>query len=151
MATDNLKKNIQQLITILIIGLILSGLTALPIEWQLNIAKKEISSLYFNNALTQWINLVYAGVHETNQKFPFISYGTDWLAFAHFMIAIAFIGPLRDPVRNIWVIEFGLIACLTIFPFCIYRGDDAWHSDLLAPYRLFLWFIRWAATVALLP
>jgi hypothetical protein len=33
------------------------------------------------------------------------------IAFAHLAIAIAFIGPYIDPVRNKWVITFGLIAC----------------------------------------
>ena len=32
-----------------------------------------------------------------------------WLAFAHIVIAIAFVGPPRDPVRNVWVIELALI------------------------------------------
>jgi hypothetical protein len=43
-------------------------------------------------------------------------YGTDWLAFAHVVIAIAFIGPFKDPVKNRWVIEFGIIACILIVP-----------------------------------
>ena len=32
--------------------------------------------------------------------FFIIAYGTDWLAFAHITIAVAFLGPLKDPVRN---------------------------------------------------
>ena len=34
---------------------------------------------------------------------------TDSLAFAHPLLAIAFIGPLRDSVRNRWVLVFGMI------------------------------------------
>jgi hypothetical protein len=49
-------------------------------------------------------------------------YGTDWLAFAHIVIAIAFVGPLRDPVRNIWVVEFGLIACALVIPAALIFG-----------------------------
>jgi hypothetical protein len=52
-----------------------------------------------------------------------MAYGTDWLAFAHLVIAVAFIGPLRDPVRNIWVIEFGLIACVAVFPLAFIAGS----------------------------
>ncbi|HON08072.1 MAG TPA: hypothetical protein PLW02_08245, partial [Verrucomicrobiota bacterium] len=59
---------------------------------------------------------------ETNAKYPFIAYGTDWLAFAHFVIAVAFIGPLRDPVKNVWVIEFGMIACILVVPFALVMG-----------------------------
>ncbi|CAM5660696.1 hypothetical protein SALBM217S_01493 [Streptomyces griseoloalbus] len=47
---------------------------------------------------------------------PFLLLGTDWLAFAHLVIAVAFYGPYRDPVRNIWVVEFGMIACAGIIP-----------------------------------
>jgi hypothetical protein len=51
-----------------------------------------------------------------------MAYGTDWLAFAHIVIAVAFIGPLRDPVRNIWVIEFGMIACALVIPLALIFG-----------------------------
>jgi len=49
---------------------------------------------------------------DTNQRYPFLSYGTDWLAFAHLIIAILFIGPLIDPVKNSWIISWALsVAC----------------------------------------
>ena len=51
-----------------------------------------------------------------------MSYGTDWLAFAHFVIAILFVGPFRDPQKNIWVIQFGLIASFLIIPFAFIAG-----------------------------
>jgi hypothetical protein len=51
-----------------------------------------------------------------------LAYGTDWLAFAHLVIAIAFLGPLKDPVRNIWVVEFGMIACLLVIPLALICG-----------------------------
>ena len=50
--------------------------------------------------------------------------GFDWLAFAHVVIAILFIGVLRDPVRNIWVVEFGMIACILILPFAFVMGHE---------------------------
>ena len=49
-------------------------------------------------------------------------YGTDWLGFAHIILGVLFIGPLKDPVRNIWVIEFGMIACCLIIPFAVIFG-----------------------------
>ena len=70
------------------------------------------------------------GINETAGQYPFLFYGYDWLAFAHFVLAILFIGPLRDPVRNKWVIEFGMIACLLIIPFALvaghFRGIPFW-------------------------
>jgi hypothetical protein len=118
-----LKYQIKLLIKFFISGLVLSGLTAFPIEWQLSIATNWLSHLNVNNNLSDWIRLAYHGIKETNQKYPFISYGTDWLAFAHLVIGILFIGPLRNPVKNIWIIEFGLIACLGIFPLAFIAGS----------------------------
>ena len=44
------------------------------------------------------------------------------LVHDHLVIAVAFIGPWRDPVRNIWVIEFGLIACVMVLPLALIAG-----------------------------
>jgi hypothetical protein len=44
------------------------------------------------------------------------------LAFAHLVIAVAFVGPLRDPVRNIWVVQFGMIACMAVIPLALIAG-----------------------------
>ena len=60
--------------------------------------------------LEQWWDKVYLAISETGAKYPLVLYGYDWLGFAHFLIALAFIGPLRDPVKNQWVVEWGMIA-----------------------------------------
>jgi hypothetical protein len=52
---------------------------------------------------------VYDAVKTTNASYPYLAYGTDWLAFAHLVIAVAFIGPLMQPVKNVWVIQFGMM------------------------------------------
>ncbi len=111
---------IRLLIVVFIICLVLSGITAFPIETELEIAMKHIS--IFPEEVQHWLSCVYTAVHETNLRFPFISYGTDWLAFAHIVIATVFIGPLRDPIKNIWVIQFGMIACLLVFPLAFIAG-----------------------------
>lgn len=115
-----LKKQIKVLIWLFIIGLILSGITAFPIESELAIAYRYIH--IFPPTLQYWFSKVYQGIQETNINYPFISYGTDWLAFAHLVIAVIFIGPLKDPVKNIWVIQFGMIACVMIFPLALIAG-----------------------------
>ena len=38
------------------------------------------------------------------------------------MIAVAFFGPYIDPVRNKWVITFGLIACVGVIPLALIAG-----------------------------
>lgn len=72
--------------------------------------------------LTAWIAQVRAALLETDAKYPFLFYGTDWLAFAHLVIALLFIGPYRDPVRNIWVIEWAMIACVLVWPLALICG-----------------------------
>ncbi|WP_205589823.1 hypothetical protein [Mucilaginibacter celer] len=69
-----------------------------------------------------WITQVYLAVKTTNQAYPYLAYGTDWLAFAHLVIALVFVGPLKDPVKNIWVIQFGMIACVMVFPLAFIAG-----------------------------
>jgi hypothetical protein len=117
-----LLRQINYLLLILISGLVISGLTAFPIQTQLAIAHQCIETYNIENALTNWIEFVYKGIADTNTKYPFVAYGTDWLAFAHLVIAVAFIGPLKDPVKNIWVIHFGIIACTGIFPLAFIAG-----------------------------
>lgn len=53
---------------------------------------------------------------------PWIAYGTDWLAFAHLVLALFFIGPWRDPIRNVWVLHAGLMACLLVLPLALICG-----------------------------
>lgn len=120
---EGLLRKIRLLLLVVIIGLVVSGATALPLETELKLLADWVGADAPNNsAFAEWIGRVRDGVIETNAKYPFLAYGTDWLAFAHFVIAIAFIGPLRDPVRNIWVIDFGIIACLLIIPYAFVFG-----------------------------
>jgi hypothetical protein len=65
---------------------------------------------------------VYFSVKATHEQFPFLGYGTDWLAFAHLVIALLFIGPLRDPVKNVWIIQWGMISCISVFPLVLIAG-----------------------------
>lgn len=117
---DKLRKQIKNLIILFIVGLVLSGITAFPIETELAFVNDNISS--FPDYFQSWINEVYLAVKSTNENFPYLSYGTDWLAFAHLVIAVAFMGPLKDPLKNIWVIQFGMIACIMVFPLAFIAG-----------------------------
>lgn len=115
-----LKKNINTLLIFFMGSLLISGITAFPLEWELSLLINPAANE--PGILQEWTNRVYIAIHEINNKYPFISYGTDWLAFAHIVIATVFIGPLKDPVRNIWVIQFGMIACLMVFPLALICG-----------------------------
>src|SRR5689334_19433696 len=104
-------KTLRRWILFFMIALFLSGLTAIPAERELSFLTRCFS---IDSRLGNWLDKVYTGVAATNEKYPFIAYGYDWLAFAHFVLAVLFIGPYKHPVRNKWVIEFGMIACLLI-------------------------------------
>lgn len=119
-SVNHLQKRIRLWLVVFIIFLLLSGITAFPLAYELRFLM-SIKDL-FPHVVGEWIQTVAFAIIDTNAKYPFMSYGTDWLAFAHIVIAIAFVGPLRDPVRNIWVIQFGMIACVMIFPLAIICG-----------------------------
>ena len=125
--TARLERRIRQLTWVVIAGLVVSGITAIPLEPELNCAAQllgvgDAASAPPVAGLAHWIGRVQAGLRETNRLYPFMAYGTDWLAFAHIVIAIAFVGALREPVRNRWLFDFGLIAAGLVIPFALLAG-----------------------------
>ena len=121
-----LQRRIKTLLIFFICALAASGLTAIPLQWELKIIMPlfgdgSIFGTLFP-ALADWLERINEGVQNGYGQYPFLAYGTDWLAFGHVAIAITFIGVLRDPVKNIWVVEFGMIACLLIIPWTLVFG-----------------------------
>lgn len=114
------------LLGLFIAGLVLSGLTAFPLTRELQVLTSWFGPGTTVGALlpglASWLAYVREGLQTMDREYPFLAYGTDWLAFAHLVIAVAFWGPLRDPVRNIWVVEFGMIACLLVIPLALICG-----------------------------
>ncbi len=135
--SDHLRR-IRFWLAVFIVGLALSGVTAFPLE-------TEIRGLLFIlhagwlrpiaefTGLLPWIERVNNALRATNACYPFLAYGTDWLAFAHLVIAVAFVGPYLDPVRNKWVITFGLIACAGVVPLALIAGA---FRGIPVPWRL---------------
>ena len=112
-------KIIRWLLGLFMISLFLSGLTAIPVGPELSFL---VGYFQEGTSIHRWLSKVLAAYRDVNAMYPFLLYGYDWLAFAHFILAILFIGPYRDPVKNIWVIQFGLIACVLIFPLAFIAG-----------------------------
>jgi hypothetical protein len=117
---DNNLRNIRSILVTFIVFLVLSGVTAFPLYTELKFLADN-TQLY-PSFFESWIKATYNAIHDTNLKYPFMAYGTDWLAFAHLVLAVVFIGAVKDPVRNIWVIQFGMIACLMVFPLAFIAG-----------------------------
>ena len=111
---------IRLLILFFIVALILSGVTAFPVETELRWLQNHPSLV--PSFADKWLKDVYAALIETNTKYPMLAYGFDWLAFAHIMIAMAFIGPIKDPVKNKWIIDWAMLACVAVFPLAFIAG-----------------------------
>ena len=47
--------------------------------------------------MLRWLVTVRDALIATNDRYPFLAYGYDWLAFAHLVIAVAFVGPFAIP------------------------------------------------------
>lgn len=118
---------IRTILVFFVFALGVSGLTAIPLRVELNIlnsiAGEKTIVADVVPLLATWISLVYDALNDLYQDYAFLAYGYDWLAFGHFVIAIAFLGAVKDPVRNRWVIEFGMIACVLILPYAFIFGQ----------------------------
>ena len=113
---------------VFVAGLVVSGLTAFPLEAETRLLADLLRASWSPApdhlpALVAWVDRVHRGIAQTNREFPFLAYGTDWLAFAHLVIAVAFWGPIRDPVRNVWVVQFGMVACVGVIPLALIAGS----------------------------
>jgi hypothetical protein len=128
-------RRIRLLTCLFMIGLVFSGLTAIPLVTELNVLVSWLgfegqTSATAGTELGRWLLRIRDALVATQTTYPELFYGTDWLAFGHVAIAMAFIGALRDPVRNRWLFDFGLIACALVIPwaflFGAVRGIPLW-------------------------
>jgi hypothetical protein len=125
---DRQLRHIRIWLGVFMVGLVLSGLTAFPLlteaRWLVpTLHQAWTKPVAQSLGLPAWVERVNAALAATDSRYPFLAYGTDWLAFAHLAIAVAFIGPYVDPVRNKWVITFGLIACAGVIPLALIAGQ----------------------------
>ena len=110
-----------------IAALVASGVTAFPLERELQVlvllgGLEQAPPAGGWTGLDAWILTVRNGLRDVYQQYPWMAYGTDWLAFAHIAIAVFFLGPLISPVRNIWVLQAGLIVCGLVVPLALVCG-----------------------------
>lgn len=112
---------VRILIGIFIAALLTAGITAFPLESEIRFLCKllniSIEEPGLNEGiLSYWLAQVAQGLIATNQAYPFLAYGFDWMAFAHIIIGVLFIGPFINPVKNIWIIYWGMFACIALIP-----------------------------------
>ena len=150
METQTLEKQllfkIRALTIFYIFALFFWGVTAFPVETEIRIIC-QIMGISLDaspgnyEGFNYWITTVANGLINTNRDYPFLAYGTDWLAFSHLVIAVAFIGLYRKPVRNIWIVYFGMIACLGVMPLALIcgavRGIPFWWRMIDSSFCIF--------------
>lgn len=112
---------IRRWVSFFIIALVLSGVTAFALETELQWLLDHWP-LDPRGSLGIWVQLVYQALQDSNNRYPFLAYGYDWLAFGHLVIALFFIGVLRDPVQNKWVLGIGMWACVGVIPLALIAG-----------------------------
>ena len=100
---------------IIVFGLFMSGITIWPAVPEL----KMVVRIVWGNGesagvLHSFILRAIEGLESVEVNYPFMLYAHDWLAFAHIVLAILFAGAIRDPVRNVWIVQCGLIMCVLV-------------------------------------
>lgn len=134
MSEPALLRSVRLWLSLFIFGLIASGVTAFPLEhetgWLVSIVAKYPA---LPAGIIVWLDRVHRALHENSINSPFLAYGTDWLAFAHLVLAVFFLGPLVDPIRNKWVLWFGVIACIGVLPLALIAGP---LRGIPRPWRL---------------
>ncbi len=116
---------IRWLLALFMAGVVASGITAFPLLHELDLIARVLTADGAEgraSGIVWWILHVREGLRQTYAVYPFVAYGTDWLAFGHLAIALFFVGPWRDPIRNRWCIQAGLIACAGVIPLAAVCG-----------------------------
>jgi hypothetical protein len=127
LSPDQLRTRLRIVTALLIVGLVLSGLTAIPILTQFDLGARWLGADFraggwMPGFVAEWLTTAHRGVLGADAAAPFIWYGTDWLAFGHVVIALSFVGAWRDPVANRWLFQFGMLACVAVLPWALIFG-----------------------------
>ena len=151
-----LLRRIRLLTGFFIGSLFLSGATAIPLNEEVDLLVSWAHRVRNTSPAPTWIfwlERVQTALRETSNAHPFLFYGTDWLAFGHFIIALFFIGAYKHPVRNRWLYQFGMIACALVpvwaLVFGHLRGIPGWWQMIDASFGVMgflpMWLCnRWA-------
>jgi len=100
---------------IVVFGLLVSGITIWPVAAELKTVVRIVwGQSEPTGVLHEFILQAIEGIESIQANYSFMLYAHDWLAFAHIVLAILFAGAIRDPVRNVWIVQCGLIMCALI-------------------------------------
>ncbi len=131
---------IRLCLLVVMLGLFVAGVTAFPLLEEINVLSRLLvgtgasldSSAY--SGIVRWVLQVRAGLEITYAAYPWVAYGTDWLAFGHLMIMLFFILPYREPARYEGVLWVGIWSSLLILPLAFICGplrSIPWYWQLI--------------------
>ena len=134
---DSLQRRYRISLGLFIAGLVVSGLTAFPllreIRWLCALLGVEPAGGASLAGLAHWLAFVREGLEATHRSYPFLAYGTDWLAFGHLCVAVFFVRPFFRPLESDWVLACGLVCCAAAIPLALVAGPV---RGIPLPWRL---------------
>ena len=95
-------------------GLFVSGVTIWPWEFELTLLISSLDGIAVLEPLRSLLSELLSDMLALREKSSFVLYVADWLAFAHLILAALFLMALRDPIRNILVVRFGILCSLSV-------------------------------------
>lgn len=129
-------KTIRLHLVLFILALLFSGVTAFPLRAE--IAFLVAHDDWFPSCVRPWLKHVSQALYATPDL---VLYGTDWLAFAHIVIALFFIPVCQRPLQHKANIYIGMWACLLVFPLALIfgplRGIPLFHRLIDCAFGLF--------------
>jgi hypothetical protein len=102
------------MLAIVAFGLFVSGVTIWPWEVELELALRLFEALSAPVLLLDTLRSILADMRALREAGSFVLYIADWLAYAHLVLTALFLMAMKDPVRNILVVRFGILCCLTV-------------------------------------
>jgi len=138
----NKMKKIRILLVIFMSLLILSGITAFPLRTEMDFLMMHKNR--FPSSLANWIETIYNAIQQTPDV---VLYGTDWLAFAHVIIALFFIPVYINPIRYKANLIVAMVACGAVFILAFVcgpiRGIPFFHQLIDCAFGFIGFFPLW--------
>ncbi len=115
------------MLALAIAGLVITALIAFPVvtnsQYLLAMAGEDtVFGRYFPE-MGKWVSLAVRGIQDTEASYPFLFYMSDWMVFAHLVVAAFLYGAFIEPARNVWIIQVSIWTCLAVIPFALIAGE----------------------------
>ena len=102
------------MLVIVAFGLFVSGVTIWPWDIELSFAISALQAIAGPEPLIQLLQDIQQDMRLLEQSNSFVLYVADWLAFAHLVLAVLFLMALKNPIRNVLVVRFGILCSLSV-------------------------------------